>query len=188
VILLFGADLTGSSDALVGGLMVLAAGFCYAAGALLLKHRLPGAPPVGVAGASMAVASLMTLPLLIASPPTRAPSFEAWGSLLLLGVGGTGVAFLFFYTLIAEIGPSRASVIAYIAPGFSVAYGVVALGERFRASAVAGLALILAGSWLALRARRPGPPIRSGPSRSSAPAPRPARRTPVGASRRGTGG
>ena len=30
--------------------MVLRRGFCYAAGAMLLKHQLPGAPPVGVAG------------------------------------------------------------------------------------------------------------------------------------------
>ena len=120
VVLLFGADLTGSGDALVGGLMVLLAGFGYAAGALLNKRLLPGAPPVGVAGGSMVVAALMTLPLLVAAPPDHAPSFVAWGSLVLLGAGGTGIAFFFFYTLIAELGPSRASVIAYIAPAFSV--------------------------------------------------------------------
>jgi drug/metabolite transporter (DMT)-like permease len=188
VVLLFGADLTGSGDALVGGLMVLLAGFGYAAGALLMKRRLRGAPPVGVAGASMAVAALMSLPLLIAAPPDHAPAFVAWGSLLLLGAGGTGIAFLFFYTLIAELGPARASVIAYIAPGFSVFYGVLLLGEPFRASAVVGLVLILAGSWLAIQGRRPTLPTRSGLSRSIARAPRPARRTPAGASRRGRDG
>lgn len=178
VILLFGADLSGGS-ALAGGLMVLGAGLCYAAGALLLKHRLPGAPPVGVAGAEMTVAALTTLPLLIAAPPDHAPSFEAWGSLVLLGAGGTGIAFLFFYTLIAELGPARASVIAYVAPAFSVVYGVVLLSEPFRPTAVVGLALILGGSWLA---------IRTGPFRWSARVPRPARRTPAAASQRGTDG
>jgi drug/metabolite transporter (DMT)-like permease len=184
VVLLFGADLT-TSGALVGGLMVLLAGFGYASGALLNKRLLPGAPPVGVAGASMAVAAVMTLPLLIAAPPDHAPPFEAWGSLVLLGAGGTGIAFLFFYTLIAELGPSRASVIAYIAPAFSVVYGVLLLGEPFRPAAIAGLALILAGSWLAIGGR---PPTRSGPSRSSGPWPRRARRSPVSASPRGTDG
>jgi drug/metabolite transporter (DMT)-like permease len=187
VILLFGTDLSGGS-ALVGGLMVLGAGFSYAVGAMLLKHRLSGAPPVGVAGAEMTVATLMTLPLLIASPPDHAPPFEAWGSLVLLGAGGTGIAFLFFYTLIAELGPSRASVIAYIAPAFSVVYGVALLGEPFRASAVAGLVLILGGSWMAIQSRAPWTAIRSGPSRSTARGLRRARRTPVGASPPGTDG
>ncbi len=50
VVLLFGLDLSGSSDQLLGGLMVLGASLCYAVGAMLFKHKLPGAPPVGVAG------------------------------------------------------------------------------------------------------------------------------------------
>jgi drug/metabolite transporter (DMT)-like permease len=104
----------------------------------------------------MAVAAVLTLPLCLASLPDHAPSFEAAGALVLLGTAGTGIAFLWFYTLIAEIGPARASVIAYIAPGFSVVYGVVLLGEPFSVAAVGGLALILAGSWLAVGGRLPG--------------------------------
>ena len=49
VVLLFGLDLSGSADQVVGGLMVLLASLGYAVGAMLLKHKLPGAPPVGVA-------------------------------------------------------------------------------------------------------------------------------------------
>ena len=56
VVLLFGLDLSGSSDQLLGGLMVLGASLCYAIGAMLFKHKLPGAPPVGVAAGQMAVA------------------------------------------------------------------------------------------------------------------------------------
>ena len=120
---------------------------------MLLKHKLPGAPPVGVAGGQMAVAAIVTLPLCLANLPDHAPSFKAAGALVLLGTAGTGIAFLWFYTLISEIGPARASVIAYIAPGFSVVYGVVLLDEGFSVAAIAGLALILAGSWLAVGGR-----------------------------------
>jgi drug/metabolite transporter (DMT)-like permease len=156
VVLLFGLDLSGSSDELLGGLMVLGASLCYAVGAMLFKHKLPGAPPVGVAGGQMAVAAIVTLPLCLAGLPDHAPSFKAVGSLVLLGAAGTGIAFLWFYTLISEIGPARATVISYIAPGFSVVYGVVLLDEGFSVAAIAGLGLILAGSWLAVggRARR----------------------------------
>jgi len=158
VILLFGLDLSGSSDQLLGGGMVLAASLCYAIGAMLFKHKLPGAPPVGVAAGQMAVAAVVTLPLCLANLPDHTPSFKAVGSLVLLGAAGTGIAFLWFYTLISEIGPARASVISYIAPGFSVVYGIVLLGEGFSLAAIAGLGLILAGSWLAVggRAKRAG--------------------------------
>ena len=156
VVLLFGLDLSGSGDQVVGGLMILLASLGYAAGAMLLKHKLPGAPPVGVAGGQMAVAALVTLPLCLTSLPDQVPSFEAAGALFLLGTAGTGIAFLWFYTLIADIGPARATIISYIAPGFSVVYGVVLLGEPFSVAAVGGLALILAGSWLAVGGRLPG--------------------------------
>ena len=101
----------------------------------------------------MAVAAIATLPLCLANLPDHAPSFKAAGSLVLLGAAGTGIAFLWFYTLISEIGPARASVISYIAPGFSVVYGIVLLGEGFSVAAIAGLGLILAGSWLAVGGR-----------------------------------
>jgi drug/metabolite transporter (DMT)-like permease len=165
VVLLFGLDLSGSSDQLVGGLMVLAASLCYAVGAMLFKHKLPGAPPVGVAAGQMAVAAIATLPLCLADLPTHAPSVKAAGALVLLGAAGTGIAFLWFYTLLSEIGPARASVIAYIAPGFSVVYGVVLLDEGFSVAAVAGLGLILAGSWLAVGGR-----AKRGATRDRAPA------------------
>jgi drug/metabolite transporter (DMT)-like permease len=171
VILLFGLDLSGSGNQVLGGLMVLAASFGYAVGAMLIKHRLPGVPPVGLAGGNMAISALFTLPLALATLPDHGPSFKAWGSLVLLGAFGTGLAFLWFYTLINDIGPARAAIIAYISPGFSVVYGVVLLNEAFSLAAVGGLLLILAGSWLAVQGRLPAWARRSGPSHSSAPEP-----------------
>jgi drug/metabolite transporter (DMT)-like permease len=170
VVLLFGLDLSGSGDQVLGGLMILAAAFCYAVGAMLIKYKLPGVPPVAVAGGNMAIAALVTLPLFLASLPDHTPSVKSVSALVALGFAGTGIAFLWFYTLIAELGPARASVIAYISPGFSVAYGVILLGEPFSVGAVAGLALILVGSWLAVQGRLPAWAVRSAP-RAAAPAP-----------------
>jgi drug/metabolite transporter (DMT)-like permease len=91
--------------------------------------------------------------------------------MIALGVGGTGLAFLFFYTSIAAVGPARASVVAYVAPAFSVVYGVTLLDEDLSAGTIGGLVLILAGSWLAASGRRPGRLNRSEPSRSTSPEP-----------------
>jgi drug/metabolite transporter (DMT)-like permease len=171
VALLFGVDLSGDSAALLGGLMILLASFGYAIGPLQMKRRLQGVPPVGTAAATMTLAALLLTPAVPFAIPSHAPGLDTIGSLLVLGAGGTGVAFLIFYTLIAEIGPGRATVVAYIAPGFSVIYGVTLLGEAFTAGTAAGLFLILAGSWLAAG----GGVSRIGLSRSTAPAPARAR-------------
>jgi drug/metabolite transporter (DMT)-like permease len=171
VALLFGVDLTGDSAALLGGLMVLLASLGYAIGPLEMKRRMTGVPPVATAAATMTFAALLLTPAVPFAWPSHAPGVDTVASLLVLGAGGTGIAFLIFYTLIAEVGPGRATVVAYIAPGFSVIYGVTLLGESFTAGAAAGLVFILAGSWLAAG----GKVSRSGLSRSTVPAPARAR-------------
>jgi drug/metabolite transporter (DMT)-like permease len=142
---------------------------------MLVKHKLAGAAPEAVAGGTMVIAAVATLPLLVAAPPAGSPGLDSIASMLALGAGGTGVAFVLYYTLIAEVGPARASMVGYVAPGFSIVYGVVLLGESLTLAAVGGLVLILAGSWLGAQGRLPRFLSRSEPSRSSAPAPARAR-------------
>jgi drug/metabolite transporter (DMT)-like permease len=175
VVLLFGVDLSGDSQTIVGGLMILGAGLSYAFAVLIVKRGFTGVPPVGVAASTMVLSAVAWLPVALASLPTRGPGADATLSLVALGAGGTGVAFLFFYRSIAEVGPARASVVAYVAPAFAVIYGVTLLGEDLTIGTIAGLALILAGSWLAAQSRLPAVLSRSAPSRSSAPAPARAR-------------
>src|SRR4051794_35186466 len=151
VVLLFGVDLGG--ETLLGGGMVLLASLGYAVGSLTAKRRLADVPPVGLVAALLSLSALAMVPLLPFSAPDHAPGLDTVGALLALGCGGTGAAFLVFYVLNAEIGPSRASVVAYLAPVFSVVYGVALLGESFTPGTAGGLALILAGSWLAADGR-----------------------------------
>jgi drug/metabolite transporter (DMT)-like permease len=156
VVLLFGVDLSGDSAAIAGGLMVLLASVGYAVGSLYLKHRLQQVPAIGIAATTMVVGCVVLLvPALLELPP-HVPEAKTIGSLVLLGAGGTGIAFWIYYTLIAEIGPGRASLVAYIAPGFAVIYGVTLLSESITAGAILGLVLILAGSWVAAEGRLPG--------------------------------
>jgi drug/metabolite transporter (DMT)-like permease len=158
VVLLFGLDLSGDAAALAGGLMVLLASLGYAIGGLFLKHRLRGIAPVAIAASTMVAGALVLTPAALLALPSSAPSAKVVGSMLALGAGGTGLAFLIFYTLIAGIGPSRATLVTYIAPGFAVVYGVWLLGEPLTAGAILGLLAILLGSWVAAEGRWPGQP------------------------------
>ncbi|MCW3038957.1 MAG: family transporter, partial [Solirubrobacterales bacterium] len=154
VALLFGVDLSGDTAELLAGLAILGAGLCYAGGAMLLKRRMTGVPPAGVAASTMSVAAVVTLPFALLHPPS-ALGLDAAASMLALGALGTGLAFLIFYTLIGELGPRRASLVAYIAPGFAVLYGAALLGESITVGTIGGLVLILAGSWMGAEGRAP---------------------------------
>jgi drug/metabolite transporter (DMT)-like permease len=149
VALLLGVDAPGGTSALVGGLLVVLATTGYAVGAWFLKRRLPGIQPVGAVATTCAASALMTLPVALLSFPDHVASLAAGASLVALGVGGTGIAFVLFYSLVAADGPRKTSLVAYVAPGFSVVYGVVLLDESFGLATAAGLVLIVGGSWIA---------------------------------------
>ena len=173
--LLLGVDTGGGATALAGGLMVLLASLGYAAGGLLLKRHMGGRQPIGLVTVTMTLSALMTLPAAAATAPSSLPGVEAIAAVATLGVVGTGISFVLYFELIAKIGPGRTSVVAYVAPGFSVVYGVTLLDESFTAATAAGIALILTGSWLAAEGRVPGRrraghrPLRSPARASSAP-------------------
>src|SRR4051794_15728780 len=155
VTVLLGVDAGSGTAAILGGLMVVLAGFGYAVGGLYLKRRLAGLQPAGVGAATMAISAVVTLPFALASAPDAMPGAGAIAAVGALGVVGTGIAFWIFYTLISTVGPAKASIVAYIAPGFAVIYGVTLLGESFTLGTAAGLALIVGGSWLAAEGRVP---------------------------------
>ncbi len=150
VVALFGLDLSGSGSAVLGGLAVVLAGLGYAVGGFLVKHRLGHAPPIGVAAWVMLAGTIWLLPAALITAPGSVPALGPIAAVTALGVVGTGLAFAIFYTLIARIGPARSFIVAYLAPGFAVVYGALLLDEPITAATVAGLALILAGSWLAV--------------------------------------
>jgi drug/metabolite transporter (DMT)-like permease len=155
VALLLGVDASGGVAALVGGMLVVLATVGYALGAWYLKRRLPDFEPVGVVAATTSASALMVAPLAALDLPSHAPGIDTLGSLVALGVLGTGVSFVLFYSLVASDGPARASLVAYVAPGFSVLYGVTLLGESFTVATAGGLLLIVGGSWLAAEGRLP---------------------------------
>jgi drug/metabolite transporter (DMT)-like permease len=155
VAVLLGVDTAGSGAALLGGLMVVLASLGYALGSWYLKRTFAGVQPVGIVAATMTATAVMTAPFAAIAPPSQVPPLDAVASLVALGVVGTGVAFVIYYSLIASDGPARASLVAYVAPGFAVFYGVTLLGESFALTTAAGLLLIVGGSWLAAEGRVP---------------------------------
>ena len=137
--------MSGSADELSARWRSSLATVGYAIGPLIIKRSLADRDALGPMAVALAIAAVMLAPaaLLVARRP-RCRRGDAVGSLVALGLLCTAVAFVLWFSLIAEVGPSRASVITYVNPVVAVALGVALLGESLTASAVAGLLLILA--------------------------------------------
>lgn len=139
--------------ALVGCALVLLAALGYAIGAAWTGRRFPGVPRIALVAGVLVSSSVMLLPPAIATAPARLPSAASALAVLALGLVGTGAAFVVMYWLISEVGPERTVLVTYLAPVFAVGYGSTLAGESFGAAALTGLALVLAGAYLA--GRRP---------------------------------
>jgi drug/metabolite transporter (DMT)-like permease len=142
VVVLVGAQPSGD---MLSALAVLLSALCYAAAALYAGVRLAGAAPIVTALGTVAVATVTMLPLGIAQLPDELPGWKALASVVALGALGLSVAYLIYFGLIARAGASYAVLVSYLVPALALGYGAVFLDEAITASAVGGLALILAG-------------------------------------------
>jgi drug/metabolite transporter (DMT)-like permease len=124
---------------------------CYATGPLILSRWLAHLPGLGVIAASLAVTAVAYLPLGLAQAPSSWPGGDVTLAVIGLAAVCTAVAFLVFFALIAEVGPTRSTVITYVNPAVAVLLGVTLLDERFTLATALGFLLILAGSVLATR-------------------------------------
>ncbi|MFC5419828.1 DMT family transporter [Bosea eneae] len=130
-----------------------ASAFGYALGPIIVARRLADTDDGAVVVASLIVASVLYLPFVPAYWPARFP-LDASLAVLALAIICTALAFQLLFALIAEVGASRATVIAYLNPAVAVLLGVSILGEPFSFALLLGFALIVAGSYFST-ARKP---------------------------------
>jgi drug/metabolite transporter (DMT)-like permease len=126
----------------------------YAVGPAILARHFADLPALGVVAASLALAAVAYIPAGVIEAPSAWPSGEAVAAVVVLAVVCTAVAFLVFFALIAEVGPTRSTVITYVNPAVAVLLGVLILDEAFTLATGAGFALILLGSVLATSRRK----------------------------------
>ncbi|RBQ15342.1 EamA/RhaT family transporter [Spongiactinospora rosea] len=154
LILLFGFDLRGGREELLGGVLLVGAAVCYAAGGLMIHRRHADAEPLGVATCSMLVTTCALLIPGVLSLPSSVPDLSVLGVLMVLGVVCTGGTLVLFYTLVSRAGPAQAALAFYLSPAFAVLFGVTLLHERLTAVTALGLVAIVAGAALAGRSEK----------------------------------
>ena len=106
---------------------------------------------LGVVAASLAIVAVAYLPAAVILRPAHWPSARVVEATVGLAAICTGLAFLLFFRLIAEIGPARATLITFLNPAVAVALGIGFLHEELTAGTTLGFPVILLGCWLATR-------------------------------------
>jgi drug/metabolite transporter (DMT)-like permease len=140
----------GSTQAAGVGLVLLAT-VCYGiatnlVGPLQLKYGSRG-----VMARMLALATIWTLPYGLASLDGSTVELAPIAAVSVLGIVGTGLAFLLMGTLVVRVGATRATFITYLIPVVALALGVVFQDDHVELLALVGVVLVVGGAVLASR-------------------------------------
>jgi drug/metabolite transporter (DMT)-like permease len=156
--LIVAGDVDQPGRVLAIGVVVIAT-MLYATGAVYAKRHVSGrVPALELAAGQVVAAATVTLPIALVLdglPVASDLTATVLGAVAMLGVFGTGLAFLLFYLLIERVGATNAVMTTYLIPLVAVVAGAVVLGERLGAAALGGGAMIGVGIWVSQRTSRP---------------------------------
>jgi len=163
VAILVGYDaVAGESADLMARLALLAAPFCYVMANIFVRRRLGHYPPFVIAVVQMVGSMLVTFPLALAIDQPwalPAPSLQALGAIVGMGVLGSALASLCHFTVLQRAGATNASLVTLIIPLTPILLGGIFLGERLSARDMLG-GLVIAAALIIIdgRALRLGRP------------------------------
>jgi drug/metabolite transporter (DMT)-like permease len=122
---------------------MLAASLSYGISAVYVKRTFVGVPPLGMAIGQLTGATVVLLPFAALSVPGERPPAAATASVLALALLSTALAYLFYFRLITNVGPTSTVTVTLLVPLFGVLFGVLFLDEPFGPGTLAGLGIVL---------------------------------------------
>jgi drug/metabolite transporter (DMT)-like permease len=130
---------------LVPVLACLVATFGYGYAICYIKRHLAQAKPLAIAAGSQAISALVLLPMALYFPMPGTPDLHSWFAVGFLAIVCTGVAYMMYFHLIVNIGPSKAIYVGYLVPMFGLIWGALILDETISGYMIAGGLTILLG-------------------------------------------
>ena len=141
-------------DELLGHAACLAGAACYGLGLPYTRRHLSGRPESGVAlagGQLLCATAMLALVAPLAGAPTLGLDGGEVASLLVLGILGSGVAYVLTHAIVRAAGATTFSTVTYLIPVVSTALGVLVLSEPLGWNEPAGAAVVLAAMWWSSR-------------------------------------
>ena len=124
----------------------LLAAACYALAGVYVKKVAAQVEPLAIAGGSHISAALLLLAPTVFGYQEIALTPRIAGSVLALALLCSAIAYLFYFRLLADVGPTKALTVTFLMPAFGMVWGAVFLHETITGPMIAGCALILAGT------------------------------------------
>jgi drug/metabolite transporter (DMT)-like permease len=140
----------GFAIAVVASLCAVA---CYAAAGVWLKRRGTSLDPLAVAAWSQLLGGLALLPVVPFAPIRGEITSIVLIDVALLALLCSAVAYVLYFRLIADVGPTRAMTVSFLMPAFGILWGYLFLDETVTLPMLAGAALIVAGTAGVVRSR-----------------------------------
>jgi len=135
----------GASGLWWGTLAIGAAAVCYAVASLLAKAKLTGLDPIGLATTQLSLATLLlAAPALLTAWPREFIAPAPLAAIAVLGFVGSGIAYLLYYKLLAEVTATQVVAVTYLLPVWGVFWGAVG-GEVIGAATYLGVAITVGG-------------------------------------------
>ncbi len=131
--------------------LILLAALGYAVAPIMIRRKAPTLNGLAINSLAMFFTALIYIPVGIIQWPSHMPNPSAIWSLVMLGIFPTAIAFVVFFKVIVDVGPTRASMVTYINTAVAVLLGIVVLGEPLTLGIGLGLPLILVGSYFSGR-------------------------------------
>jgi drug/metabolite transporter (DMT)-like permease len=104
--------------------------------------------PFANAHGSMWASALLVLPVVPFFPAPAEPTIGIMGAVIALGVLCSGVAYLIYFRLIQDVGPSSALTVTFLSPLFGILWGMLFLGETVGWYTFVGAAIVITGTAL----------------------------------------
>ena len=173
VLIVLGVGTSPAGGELPGELACLGATASYGA-AFVYQRRFVSGRGLPALATATAQVTLGAAVMLVATPLLRAPAPHPTPrvvlAIALLGVAGTGLAYVWNTAIVGRWGATNASTVTYLTPLVGVLLGVLVLGERATWNLPVGAAVVVTGVVVARRAGSSGAPRRSGVRTGGAPA------------------
>jgi len=128
----------------------LVASISYVAGAHYTKKHLVEITSIAYVGGTQLAAACLLLPLLPFFIPDHMPSMNAVISTVGLAILSTSLAFMLYFKLIQQVGPTKTLSVTYLIPIFGLLWGALFLGETVTINQVVSAGLILFGVALSM--------------------------------------
>src|SRR2546425_7716482 len=137
----------------IGTLAVAGAAASYAVAALVQRRRLRGVSPLQVGFWQLALATPLALAAALPTIGATHLQSASIAAIIVLGVGGSGIAYLLYYFMMNTLGATRATTVTFLLPVTAVFWGASILHEAITVPILAGMAVILLGVFLTSRQR-----------------------------------